>query len=133
MTKQFRIAYAAALFFSFFMPWVSFYGIGSSPYSITTKNFGDSWVLALIPILAGIAVFVDWKDLREKFWLLIAGISPFAILLWMFAKSGGFNQSRSAFSSGFDLSDMIELLDIGFYLALIAGALLVVAYFQQRE
>jgi hypothetical protein len=100
---------AAALFFSFFMPWISFLGASLNGFAIQ-KNFESYRIIWLIPILAVIALVLNIDGHKASLIRKLAGLCPFAILVFALNNLGG---------------QLFQAMEFGAWLALAAGSALV--------
>jgi hypothetical protein len=100
---------AAALFFSFFMPWISFLGATLNGFTIQ-KNFESYRIIWLIPLLAVISLVLNIAGQKTSFIRRLAGLSPFAILVYALSDSGG---------------QIFQAMGFGAWIALAAGSALV--------
>ena len=100
---------AAVLVLSFFLPWIPFLGANLSGMDIQ-KNFSSYQLVWLMPLLALIALILNLARQNAGFIRRIAGLCPYAILVYSMNRLG---------------SDLIKHLELGAWLALIAGAALV--------
>jgi 4-amino-4-deoxy-L-arabinose transferase-like glycosyltransferase len=100
---------AAALCVSFFLPWVGFLGGGISGFDIQ-KNFEPYRLIWLMPLFATIVLVLNIAGQDTGAARRLAGMCPVAILIYAVYGLGG---------------DLFKELQIGAWLALIAGGLLV--------
>ena len=100
---------AAALFFSFFMPWISFLGTTLNGFAIQ-KNFESYRIIWLIPLLAIISLVLNIAAQKTDMIRRLAGLCPFAILVYALNNLGG---------------NLFQAMQFGGWIALAAGAALV--------
>ncbi|HXT39012.1 MAG TPA: hypothetical protein VN887_03220 [Candidatus Angelobacter sp.] len=102
-------ASAAILCLSFFLPWIKILEVGVSGLDIQ-KNFESYRLVWLMPLLAIVTLVLGIAGLNTGFVRRLAGLCPFAILIYATSRLGG---------------DLLNQLGIGAWLALIAGAALI--------
>ena len=100
---------AAALFFSFFMPWINLLGATLNGFAIQ-KNFESYRIILLIPLLAVISLVLNIAGQKTSVIRRLAGLCPFAILVFTLNKLG---------------NELFQAMGFGAWLALAAGAALV--------
>lgn len=100
---------AAILCLSFFLPWVKILEVGVSGLDIQ-KNFESYRLVWLMPLFAIVTVVLGIAGLNTGLIRRLAGLCPFAILIYAVSRLGG---------------DLLSELGIGAWLALIAGAALI--------
>ena len=100
---------AAALCVSFFLPWINFLGNSLNGFSIQ-KNFESYRIIWLIPILAVLAFVLNCAGQNTSVIRRIAGLCPFAILVYALNNVGG---------------QLFQAIQFGGWFTLAAGALLV--------
>lgn len=116
--RNLRIACAAIIVISFFLPWAALFGATFSGYKIVTIG-GDILFLypIVIVILSIVTILVELvyppASYTQRYSLVavLAGISPFIALLYGFSKIG---------------DDIFRILSIGSYLTLISGVVLII-------
>jgi hypothetical protein len=99
----------AAIFFSFFLPWVNFLGANLSGLDIQ-KNFASYRLVWLVPTLALVTLVLNIGGLSTNLIRRIAGLCPFVILAYALNQMG---------------SDLFQMVMIGGWLALIGGTALI--------
>lgn len=104
-----QAACAAAIVVTFFMPWVQLFGLSGSGYSLSRfGSYGNAaW---LIPILAAATLFKMLTGTPSRLLTIVAGVAPFLGLAYAVTKVG---------------RDLLQVMAIGFYLTLVAGAALI--------
>ena len=100
---------AAALCVSFFLPWINFLGNSLNGFSIQ-NNFESYRIVWLIPILAAIALALNMAGQKTSVIRRLAGLCPFAILVYALNNVGG---------------QLFQAIEFGGWFALAAGAVLV--------
>ena len=99
-----------AMAIAFFMPWLTFFGLGVSGNSMGQIG-GEgqlAWGVFILAVLAGVMHLVS----PSKLFNVLAGVVPFALLFYYASKMG---------------KDLFQVLGPGAYLTLISGLVLVVA------
>lgn len=104
-----QAACAAVIVVAFFMPWVQLFGLSGSGYSLSQfGSYGNAaW---LIPILAAATLFKTLTGTPSHLLALATGAAPFLGLAYAMTKVG---------------RDLLHVMAIGFYVTLIAGAVLI--------
>jgi hypothetical protein len=101
---------AVGLLISFFLPWVNI--LIGRPSGFDLQKLGDVhrfyWI---IPIFSGVAVVAGLTKRSQRTVAVIAGLCPFAILIYWLSKLG---------------SELMESLSYGSYVALACGLCLIV-------
>jgi hypothetical protein len=100
---------AAAVLFSFFLPWVNFLGANMSGLDIQ-KNFTSYRLVWLVPALAIVTLVLSIGGLSTNLIRRIAGLCPFVILAYALNQMG---------------TDLFQTVMIGGWLALIGGMALI--------
>jgi hypothetical protein len=100
---------AAALCLSFFLPWIKILGAGVNGFHIQ-KLFESYRLVWLMPVLAIVVFVLNVASINTSAIRRLAGLCPFAILVYAMTRLG---------------VDLLKVLEIGGWLALIAGAALV--------
>jgi hypothetical protein len=100
---------ATVLFFSFFLPWVSF--LGGTLSGLDLQKHTDSYKLVwLLPAFAALTLILNIARQGTSLMRRLAGLCPFAILAYALNQMG---------------SDLFRIVAIGGWLELIAGAALI--------
>lgn len=111
--RQFKsgliIIASMTLLFSFFLPWISFFGADLSGLTIQKLSRGNQLLWA-IPLLAFCTVGLTLADMSSNLIRRLAGLSPYVAL---FAAGGRYEQQ------------LIQQFEFGAWLALAAGAVLI--------
>ena len=100
---------AAAVFFSFFLPWVNILGANISGMDIQ-KNFSDYRLVWLVPVLAVITFLLNFAGQKTNLVRRLAGLCPFVILAYALSQMG---------------SDLFRVVAVGGWLELIGGIALI--------
>jgi hypothetical protein len=99
----------AALIFSFFMPWITFFSSRLSGLDIQ-RNFSSYQLVCVMPIMGAIVLMLNLAGRDTNLIRRIAGLVPFVILLVAINRLG---------------SDLFKILEFGAWVAPAAGAALV--------
>ena len=99
---------AAALCASFFLTWINFLGVGLSGLHIQ-QNFESYRLVWLMPVLAALVLMLNMARIRTGVIRRFAGLCPFATLAYGMTRLG---------------TDLVQAIQLGGWLALIAGAVL---------
>jgi hypothetical protein len=108
-TSGLIITAAMTLLFSFFLPWISFFGADLSGLTIQKLSRGNQSLWA-IPLLAFCTVGLTLADMSSNLIRRLAGFSPYVVL---FVAVSRYDQQ------------LMRQLEFGAWLALFAGVVLV--------
>ena len=97
---------------SFWMPWFNLLGLKATGISFSQQG-NENRLLWLIPFMGVVTVLLGFTSVRQRAWAQITGALPILIILY-FMESGGARLT-------------MELLDVGAYVAIGTGALMIIS------
>jgi hypothetical protein len=115
-----EIFLAICLGLCFFLPWMNILGVGVSGFQIQ-KLGHDGLALWLIPITSVIAILAGCIQKSQKDAAMLAGITPFGIIIYFCIQAGN------------DYQAIINLLGGGAWAALVIGFLMIILSFSLKN
>lgn len=115
-----EIFLAIGLGFCFFLPWIKILGVGVSGFQIQ-KLGQDGLIFWLIPVMSSIAVLAGMIGKSQKDAAMLAGITPFGIVIYFCIQAGN------------NYQQIIDALGAGAWVALVIGFLMIVLSFNLKN
>jgi hypothetical protein len=122
---------------AFFMPWFGLEGVGLSGFQVAKlglhelgSDVGPVWLVWLIPITAGITLFVSVQGMSNRGWGFLAGFTPIAGFAYVFVKITG-NSGEQGMRDAFEIFK--HAFAVGSYLTLGTAVAIIIASCQSAS